>query len=313
MQTSKHEKVSISVVIPVYNSENSIKILCDRIERVLKNLSDEFEVIFINDNSQDGSWENIVSLVEKHSWIHGINLMRNYGQHNALLSGIRAAKYNVVVTMDDDLQHPPEEIPKLINKLNEGYDVVYGTPLKQQHGFFRNFASNITKYVLKKIIGLEIAQKVSAFRAFRTSIRDSFSNFYNMFISIDVLLTWGTSSFSYVAVNHEPRTFGVSRYTLFKLIVHTFNMVTGYSILPLQVTSLLGLVFTFVGFLLFLYVIIIYLFQGNPVQGFPFLASIIIIFSGVQLFTLGIIGEYIARIYSSTLHKPPYMIKEKTK
>lgn len=118
---------SISVVVPVYNSEATLETLSDRISKVLKNHSSKFELILINDGSNDRSWEIISKLANKYSWIHGINLMRNYGQHNALLCGVRASKYELIITMDDDLQNPPEEIPHLINKIKEGYDVVYGT------------------------------------------------------------------------------------------------------------------------------------------------------------------------------------------
>lgn len=119
---------SISVVVPVYNSEGTIEILSNRIHKVLKYHSSKFELVLINDGSDDRSWEIISKLANKYFWIHGINLMRNYGQHNALLCGVRASKYELIITMDDDLQNPPEEIPHLINKIKEGYDVVYGTP-----------------------------------------------------------------------------------------------------------------------------------------------------------------------------------------
>ena len=137
--------MKVSVVIPVYNSSTVLSALVDRLKPVLASHFDTYELILVNDGSSDESWQVIRTLVTKHSWIRGINLMRNYGQHNALLCGIRAVRHEIIVTMDDDLQHPPEEIPKLLQKLNEGYDVVYGTPKQEQHGFLLDIASQLTK------------------------------------------------------------------------------------------------------------------------------------------------------------------------
>src|SRR5690606_1755690 len=163
--------VSLSVVIPVYRSAESLSELTAELARILPTLADPFEVIFVDDGSPDNSWQVVQELSAQYSWVRGITLMRNYGQHNALLCGIRAAAYEVVVTMDDDLQHPPSEIPKLLAKLNEGYDVVYGSPAEEQHGLWRDLASQITKLALQSSMGVEIARKVSAFRVLRTDVR----------------------------------------------------------------------------------------------------------------------------------------------
>ena len=222
--------------------------------------------------------------------------MRNYGQHNALLCGIRVARGKTIVTMDDDLQHPPEEVPKLLARLNEGYDVVYGAPEKQQHGLWRDLASEVTKLALQKSMGAETARRVSAFRVFRTELREAFADYHSPFISIDVVLTWGTTRFIAAAVRHDPRQTGASNYTVRQLITHALNMVTGFTILPLQLASLLGFsLCTLFGLGLLVFVIGRYLLQGASVPGFTFLASTVVIFSGAQLFALGIIGEYLAR------------------
>ena len=262
----------------------------------------------IEDNGRDNSWEIICALSRKDSRVRGARLSRNFGQHNALLCGIRLAKHEIVVTMDDDLQNPPEEIPHLLEKLDEGYDVVYGTPLIQQHGLWRDMASRITKIALQSTMGAETARMVSAFRAFRTGIRSAFNNYRSSFVSIDVLLTWGTNRFSAIPVKHEDRRIGASNYTFRKLITHALNMMTGFSVLPLQLSSLIGFFFTLFGIGVLAYVIIRYLLSGTPVQGFPFLASIIAIFSGAQLFSLGIIGEYLARMHFRTIDRPAYNI-----
>jgi glycosyltransferase involved in cell wall biosynthesis len=302
-----------SIIIPVYNSEGSLTPLIARLAEVLPTLFHQYEVILVNDASRDGSWNVIRQLVEKHDWVQGINLMRNYGQHNTLLCGIRSARYELIVTMDDDLQHPPEEIAKLLAKLDEGFDVVYGTPKKERHGLLRDLASQITKWTLQGAMGVDVARNISAFRAFRTQVRDAFSIYQGPFVSIDVLLTWGTTRFAAIITRHEPRTIGVSNYTLRKLITHALNMMTGFSVLPLQLASLLGFVLALFGVLVLIYAVGRYLVEGTPVQGFPFLASIIGVFSGAQLLALGIIGEYLARMHFRMMDKPSYVIREQTK
>jgi len=300
----------MSIVIPVYNSAEALPELVQRLAGVLPALTPRFEVLLVNDGSRDQSWQVILALLAEHAWLRGINLMRNYGQHNALLAGIRAANGELIVTMDDDLQHPPEELPRLIERLNQGYDVVYGTPQQQQHGLLRDLASELTKLALQGSMGAETARKVSAFRVFRSVVRNAFVQFQGSFVSIDVLLTWGTARFTAVSVEHAPRRYGSSNYTLRKLITHALNMITGFSVLPLQLASLIGFGFTLFGLVVLIYVLGRYLILGYSVPGFPFLASIIAIFSGAQLFALGIIGEYLARVHFRMLERPSYVVRE---
>ena len=303
---------TLSIVVPVFNSEQSLPLLIDRLNSVLTTSCRHFEVILVNDGSRDGSWETIVSLSERFPWLHGINLMRNYGQHNALLCGIRQAKNNLIVTLDDDLQNPPEEIPRLLTRLEEGYDVVYGTPQAQQHGLWRDLSSTLTKIALQGFMGADTARQVSAFRAFRTELREAFRQYEGYFVSIDVLLTWGTTRFSSIPVRHEQRVLGQSNYTFSRLLMHAVNMMTGFSILPLQVASFLGFACTIFGLCILIYILVTFLVYGSVVPGFPFLASIIAIFSGAQLLALGIIGEYLARMHFRTLGRPTCTIRNMT-
>jgi len=299
---------SISVVTPVYNGEASIAELCRRLGEVLPRLATEYEIILVNDDSRDRSWEIISEACSRSSNVRGVNLMRNYGQHNALLCGIRAAQYDVIVTMDDDLQHPPEEIPRLLEQLEQRFDVVYGTPKAEQHGFLRALASRITRLALSMAIGRELAKNVSAFRVFRTRLRDAFAEYQSPFVSIDVLLTWATTRIGAITVGFQPRRSGVSTYTFKRLLRHALDMMTGFSTLPLQLASLIGFSCTLLGIAVFLYVVVRYCLEGS-VPGFPFLASIIAIFSGAQLFALGVIGEYLARMHFRTMNQPPYAVR----
>jgi len=304
---------SISVVIPVYNSAQSLVPLTEQLALTLPTLAQTYEVIFVEDGSCDNSWHVVDELTRRFAWARGIRLMRNYGQHNALLCGIRAAQHHVIVTMDDDLQHPPEEIHKLLEKLAEGFDVVYGTPQQEQHGVTRNLASQGIKLAMQMAMGVDIARSVSAFRAFHTQLRDAFAHYDSPYVIIDVLLTWGTTRFAAVPVRHDSRSLGTSNYNFRKLMAHTLNMVTGFSTLPLRLASYLGFGFTLFGIGILIYVVGRYLVLGYSVQGFPFLASSIAIFSGVQLFALGIIGEYLARIHQRSMARPTYTVRQETR
>ncbi len=298
-------------MIPVYNSEQSLRLVVERLAAVLPRVRERYEIILVNDGSRDRSWEVMHEIGRAYPFVRGINLMRNCGQHNALLCGIRAARFDTIATLDDDLQNPPEELPKLVAGLDDGgLDVVYGPPEREQHGFLRDAASAITKITLQNAMGAETARNISAYRVFRTATRDAFANFNSPFVSIDVLLSWASTKFGVVRVKHDPRTIGTSNYTLGKLVLHALNMLTGFSTLPLRLASLVGFVFTGFGMATLVYIICLYLIRGTPVQGFPFLASIISAFAGAQLFTLGIIGEYLGRVHFRMMDRPPYVIRE---
>jgi glycosyltransferase involved in cell wall biosynthesis len=300
-----------SVVIPVYRSEQTLDPLIERLAQVLPNIADSYEVVLVNDGSPDNSWAVIERLAIQYAWVRGINLMRNYGQHNAVLCGIREALYEITVTMDDDLQHPPEEIPLLIAKLNDGFDVIYGTPKKLPHSWWRNAFSVITKYAISYVMGFKTVREISSFRALRTSLRDAFVAYQGPDVLVDVLFSWGTTRFGSVEVNEVPRTIGHSNYTFGKLMHVALLVLTSYTTLPLRLASVIGFVFTLFGLGILIYVLVTYFWAGS-IPGFSFQTSLIAIFSGVQLFALGIIGEYLARLFNRTGGRPTYAIAETT-
>jgi glycosyltransferase involved in cell wall biosynthesis len=302
----------ISIVVPVYNSEPIVPDLVARIEAALVPSHPDLELIFVNDGSRDESWRAIREAAAGRPWIRGFNLMRNFGQHNALLCGIRAARGAVIVTMDDDLQHPPEEVPTLLALLDQGHDVVYGTPSEEQHGAWRDTASVVTKAAMRAAMGVAVARDVCAFRAFRTALRDAFAPYASPHVSIDVLLSWATTRFASVPVRHEPRARGQSNYTVRKLVRHALNMLTGFSLVPLRIATMTGFAFTIFGMGVLAYVVGRYFIEGGSVPGFPFLASVIAIFSGAQLFGLGVIGEYIGRMHFQLMGRPAYAVREVT-
>ena len=278
---------------------------------MLSGLSENYEIILVNDDSPDQSWEVITALAKQYPCVRGIDLMRNYGQHNATLCGVRLARHDVIITMDDDLQHPPEELHFLLDKLGEGYDVVYGVPKKLPHAWWRNLGSILAKWMVASAIGIKTIRDVCAFRAFRTDLRRSFEGYENPDVMIDVLLSWGTTRFATVPVDEQPRSVGKSNYTLGRLLRMTLLYLTNFSTKPLRFSNIIGFFFTLMGFLGFVYVITVYFVEGS-VPGFPFLASAVMVFSGVQLFALGIIGEYLARVFERTAGRKPYTIERST-
>lgn len=297
---------TVSVIVPVYNSAATLEELVRRLTAVGDGLTESYELVLVNDGSVDDSWTRIEALSQEYSHVRGINLMRNFGQQNALLAGIREARYDLVITMDDDLQNPPEEIPKLFSALGPRVDVVYGTPLRPRHTRRRHVSSFVAKLVLRKAMGSQTAGRVSSFRLFRTALRSAFDHYQGPYVSIDVLLTWGTERFATVGVQHNARAAGKSGYDFKKLVVHTLNLMTGFSTRPLRMASLVGFFFSLFGFGVLAYVVVVRLAHGTSIPGFAFLASIVAIFSGAQLFALGIIGEYVARMHLRLMDKPAY-------
>lgn len=300
--------MNISVVVPVYRGETLIEPLVERLAKALPKFSKKYEVLLVNDGSPDRSWEVIHKLARKYKWVKGIRLMRNYGQHNATLCGIRAARYEIVVTMDQDLQHPPEEIPVLLAELEKGFDVVYGAPKKLPQGFLRNAMTANIKRILARVMGVPSVKNISAFRAFRTELRNAFTNFQSPALIIDVLLSWGTPRFTSVPVEIEKPE-ERSNYKFSALVKAALLILTGYSTAPLRLASWIGFFMTVFGLGVFIYVIIVS-FMAGSIPGFPFLASIIALFSGAQLFALGIFGEYLARMFDRSMDRPTYIIHE---
>lgn len=302
---------AISILVPVYRAEATLEALHSRIVAVMTAHGQDFECIFVEDGGGDRSWEIISELCCKDGRVRGFKMARNFGQHNALLAAIRMARGQVLVTLDDDLQDPPEEIPKLLASLEQGHDVVYGVPETEQHGFFRDLASQTTKLVLRRAVGADFVGKVSAFRAFRASLRDAFQHYESVSPNIDVLLAWGTARYASVIVGHEPRKIGNSGYTPRKLLTHAFNMITGFTTLPLQLASLVGFVFGTFGFLLLTYVLTRYFIDGYEVRGFTFLSSLLSILFGVNMFLLGVFGEYLGRVHLMTMGRSSYLISKR--
>ena len=299
---------TLSIVIPVYNSESTLSELLHQIDAEIGDIVVSYEIIAVDDGSRDGSWERLEALQSEYPQLRPVRLARNFGQHNALLCGVREATGEVVVTMDDDLQHPPEEIEKLLAKLNEGFDVVYGAPADEQQASWRRLPSLLPKYIQAKVLGVPNASDISSFRAFWTHLRVAFQGYDGASPIFDVLLSWGGRRFGRVTVNHNARKEGRSNYNVWKLYQAAWLMITEFTLLPLRLVMLLGVLGSLAGLIVFGYTLVTYLILGS-LPGFPFLASTIALFSSAQLLALGTLGEYLARVHLRLTGRPSYVKK----
>ena len=302
----------ISVVIPAYKSAATLPELVRELHRCVRPLVDQFEIVIVDDGSGDDTWATIEQLAADDSSVRGLQLLRNYGQHNALLAGIRDARQPLVLTMDDDLQHPPAEVATLLEALRPEVDLVYGRPAQERQSPMRNIASRFSKWAMATSLGPDVYPRSGAFRLFRRQLVAASSEVHDPSLSIDVLLSWATNRIVDVPVEHHDRTVGRSGYSLTRLLRNMANMVTGYSTRPLRLVSVFGVLTAFLGFALLLYVLVRFVVSGSDVAGFTFLAATVTLFSGVQLLSLGVLGEYLSRVHFRSMGKPVYVIREST-
>lgn len=306
---------AVSVIIPTYCGAATLAEVVQRLVAVMQERTCQFEIILVEDVSPDAgaTWRVVSDLARHYPEVRGLRLQQNRGQHNALLLGIREARYALTLTMDDDLQNPPEQVPLLLDKLEaDNADVVYGVPHTKNHGLVQNLGSYIVRYTLAFIIGSEHARHVSAFRAFRTTIRDAFAKHHSPQVSIDALLHWGANKYSHVEVAHQPRKHGQSGYNLMKLANHALTMITHYSTMPLRISTITGFGLFLLGSAVSLYIVIGRLIGFVTEPGFTFIVSLFSIIGGAQLLALGIIGEYLATIFLRSLGMTAYTVAERT-
>jgi glycosyltransferase involved in cell wall biosynthesis len=309
--------MNLSVIIPCYRSATMLPPLVERLGHsldllVADRVIDRWELILVVDGSPDDTAAVARDLADRRPEIRAMELRRNFGQHNALVAGIREVAFDTIVTLDDDLQHPPEEIGRLIAPLADPrIDLVYGIPEDEEHGAFRSGASRFIKASLA-LAGVSNAKWVGAFRAFRTDLRDGFSTVNDPQLNLDVLLSWCTASVVPARVTMNRRAEGRSGYSLPKLIRHALNMITGYGALPLKLATWLGFASGVFGMALLVIVLVRYLLGENTVAGFTTTIALISLFSGAQMITIGIIGEYLGRQHFRSMQKPTYLLRTAT-
>jgi len=304
------EAVEISVVVPVYRSEATLCELVRRIDAVLDGMEVGAEVILVNDGSPDGSWQLMQGLGRDYPRLRGLLLARNFGQHAALLAGVLASRGRYVVTLDDDLQTPPEEMPKLLAELARGHDLVYGQRIAESHGWLRDSCSVLVKLLLKKVFRVRWATSITSYRAFRGRLRDLMTQRTEPVICLDALLTWGTDRIGSAVVQHEERRVGVSGYSAGKLMRHAVMLVTSFSGMPLKLSAGLGLGAVAMGLLLGFAAVGEILLGGAEWRWFVLLLAGGAFMGGLQLMVLGFAGEYLAQMHRRLMGMPAYAVRE---
>jgi dolichol-phosphate mannosyltransferase/undecaprenyl-phosphate 4-deoxy-4-formamido-L-arabinose transferase len=300
-----------SIVVPVYKSEKTLRELHERIDRAFALLVANYELILVEDCGEDNSWQVMRSLRRADSRVKIVRLTRNFGQHNALMCGFSLATGDYVITMDDDLQNPPEEIHKLINAIRDtDFDVVYGVPEERRQNTVRKLSSIVYSFVnsmmFKRVSGL----RISNFRIMRKPIVEEILKINTPNPIVGHLLLKVTDHVGAVTVMHHARLHGRTTYSTGKLLQHFLHGVLYNSTLPLKLVSGLGIACLFVSGILALYYLALYLIGSIGVSGFTTLVLLILFFSGVIMFSIGIIGEYLLRIIQEVGRPPQYVIKD---
>lgn len=307
------EKIVLSLVVPVYGSEQVLPELVSQIQSVLTQLQEvreSYEIIFVCDCSPDHSWQVIQTLSAKYPQVRGILLRMNAGQHNALMAGFAKAQGEIIVTMDDDLQHSPADIPKLIHEISQGYDVVYARFKNRQHAFWKVAGSRLNNLVASLLLQKPKDLYLSPFRAIKAAILDDILHYRGPYVYVDGLILSVTRNISSVDVDHYERYAGDSGYSLRKSISLWLKMASGFSIVPLRLTSLLGMFFSGAGFLLaILFIIQRFVLDIVPV-GWSSLIVTILVIGGFQLLALGVLGEYLGRLLLTINSRPQYVLAE---
>ena len=300
-----------SVVVPVYNSEASLGELCQRISNVFSEIEEFYEIILVDDSSEDNSWQIMKELKKNDKNIKIIQLMRNFGQHNAIICGFYHVTGKYVITMDDDLQNPPEEIPKLINKIKEGYDVVIGAQKVKKDSIFKKIGSFFIRYLNTKIFNKPKNLKLSSFRIMTRAVVDEIKILKTPYPYISGMMLSLTRNLTNVTVKHDHRKYGSSTYNITKLVKLAFNLIINYSSLPLKLMTFIGIFVSAGSFCIGLYFILKKLIVGIPVPGWTSVVCLLSLFNGLLLIILSIMGEYLARIINEVSNKQQFVIRDK--
>jgi len=297
----------LSIVIPVYNSE---RIVAELVRRIAQAVKCEYELILVNDGSADRSWQMIEQACDGYPAVRGINLRINTGQHNAIMAGLRAARGELIVVMDDDLQHAPEDIGKLQAKIGEGYDLCYATFRRPKHARWKTAGSAFRDLTVHALLGVPRGIRISSFKAMKADIAREITRYEGPFPYVDGLALMVTRSVANVELEHHPRLDGRGHYSLRRSLSLWAKVAMNFSVVPLRVASWLGLGFAAIGFLYAVALVAQQLFfERIEVPGWASIVIAILIVGGVQLLALGAIGEYLGRAYLHMTAKPQYVVK----
>lgn len=301
----------VSFVIPCYRSAQTIGRVVEEIDTTMKALDAyDYEIVLVNDCSPDDTFEAIRALCAQRRDICGINLSANFGQHAALMAGFRYANGNIVICLDDDGQTPASEVGRLLSKIEEGYDVVYAKYTQKRHSGFRNFGSRINEIMTRVMLGKPKELYLSSYFAARRYVVDEMLRYTNPYPYVIGLVLRTTKNITNVEVTHREREVGTSGYTIGKLLGLWFNGFTAFSIKPLRIATALGCMTACAGFLYGIYTVIKKFVNPEVPIGFSAIMAVLVFLGGMIMLMLGMIGEYIGRVYISLNNSPQYVIRE---
>ncbi len=313
----ENKKVNLSIVVPIYNEEENLPILYEKLKKVLDSIGKSYEIIFVNDGSTDKSWEIIKELAEKDPNVIGVTFKRNYGQTAAMSAGFDIANGEIIITMDGDLQNDPEDIPRLLEKMTEGYDIVSGWRKDRKDAFLsRTLPSRIANWLISKVTGVHLHDYGCSLKAYKADIAKNLDYFGEMHRFLPALAKPMGAKITELPVKHHPRIYGKSKYGIsrtFKVILDLFlvKFLLDYRTKPLRVFGGTGLILLLFGFAVLLYLVGIKLFLGQDIGNRPLLTfGTLLVLSGIQLLSTGIVAELIVRTYYESQNKRPYLIKE---
>ncbi len=308
------EQPSVSVVIPCYTSSAWLPELVERLTASLDPVTERFEIVLVNDASPDDTWKTIADLAARYPQVRGIDLMRNVGQFSALMCGLESSTGELVVTMDDDLQHAPEDIPMLIAALEDDpeTDAVIGRYNNKKHSGSRNIGTAVMETIYRRAYGKPKDLKMTSLRALRRPVVEGMTTFGTVRPVPGALLLQTTDRIKNVPVAHHPRTEGKSGYKLGRLIASTFDNVINSSTAPLQAIALLGIALAAISALMVVFYLVMAIVNDRPAPGFTTLVLLIVFFGGTTLFAIGVVGEYVSRVVAETTRPPRYLIRDDT-
>ncbi len=304
------DKVCVSVLVPVLNEEESLPELHRRLLNTLDGIGKSYEIIYINDGSTDGTEVLLEKFHADDKRVKVIEFNRNYGQHMALFAGFEFTGGEIIVTIDADLQNPPEEIPKLLSKAEEGFEVVATYRKQRKDSLFRKMPSFIVNKITAKLVGVKLRDYGCMLRAYRRNIVDYMNMCPESSSFIPALANTFAKRIAEIEVAHEERKKGTTKYSLFKLWRLNFDLMTSFSLWPIQMISTLGITIAAVGLLFALFLLVRRLLVGPEGEGVFTLFGVLFFFIGIQILALGIIGEYIGRIYQEVRRRPRFIIKK---
>jgi undecaprenyl-phosphate 4-deoxy-4-formamido-L-arabinose transferase len=303
------DRIDVSVLVPALNEEESLQELNERLEAALESTGKAYEIIYINDGSTDDTQKMIEGFRERNPRVKIIEFNRNYGQHMALFAGFERAAGRIMITIDADLQNPPEEIPRLVEKAEEGYDVVATYRRGRQDSIFRTWPSWIVNKITSRLVGAKLRDYGCMLRAYSREVIDSINLCQESSSFIPALANTYAKRIVEIEVGHEERKRGVSKYSLFRLLRLNFDLMTGFSLLPIQVIGILGVLIALVGLAFAIFLFVRRLIVGPESEGLFTLFAIVFFFMGIQVFALGVIGEYIGRIFQEVRRRPRFIKK----